>query len=78
MLGKKRHHCRFCGKSVCGPHSMKKYAPTPGEDPVRICDKCDRKAEENKYIRKISEKLEKVGDETARAMEKYSVCKDEV
>ena len=39
-----RHHCRLCGRSVCGKHSNH-FAPLPKlgpayEDPQRLCDNC--------------------------------------
>ena len=41
-ISKFRHHCRHCGKSVCGDHSMEtrkilKYGFTA---PTRVCDSC--------------------------------------
>lgn len=37
-----KHHCRACGKGVCGKCSKRKCAvPSKGWDyPVRVCDQC--------------------------------------
>lgn len=39
---KRRHHCRNCGQSACGPHSTNRVSlPKYGlMEPQRICDKC--------------------------------------
>lgn len=39
---RRRHHCRNCGQSVCGPHSTHRVALLAYGlmDPQRICDKC--------------------------------------
>jgi DNA repair exonuclease SbcCD ATPase subunit len=38
MKGIYRHHCRFCGNSVCADHSARKRRR--GDEAQRICDKC--------------------------------------
>lgn len=40
-LGLHRHHCRFCGISVCDIHSSKRRPNPTGLGLVRVCDACD-------------------------------------
>lgn len=37
----KRHHCRFCGHSVCDNHSLGRRMHVETGNSERICDKCD-------------------------------------
>jgi DNA repair exonuclease SbcCD ATPase subunit len=36
-----RHHCRFCGNTVCGKHSSNKRKKQGRDKPSRICDRCN-------------------------------------
>ena len=40
-LKSKRHHCRFCGNSVCNDHSLARRSHVESSVLERICDKCD-------------------------------------
>jgi hypothetical protein len=39
-----RHHCRFCGNTVCGKHSSNKRKKLGRDQPSRICDRCNEGA----------------------------------
>ncbi|WKX93666.1 hypothetical protein Q1695_011153 [Nippostrongylus brasiliensis] len=49
VVGQRQHHCRTCGKAVCGACcSNWTVFPRMGyELPVRICNECHRKMEDN-------------------------------
>lgn len=36
----RRHHCRHCGRLVCGLCSSRKHVLRAGEEPRRVCDDC--------------------------------------
>ena len=36
----RRHHCRNCGRLVCGNCSSRKHVIRNGEQPRRVCDDC--------------------------------------
>ncbi|CAG9318810.1 unnamed protein product [Blepharisma stoltei] len=40
-LTNRRHHCRYCGNSVCEDHSTKRRVRDESKK-ARICDNCDR------------------------------------
>ena len=42
LKGLARHHCRFCGASVCDSHSTKRRDHPDLSKPVRICDLCEK------------------------------------
>ncbi len=42
LKGLARHHCRFCGASVCDSHSTKRRDHPELNKLVRICDQCER------------------------------------
>lgn len=39
-----RHHCRFCGKTVCNKHSSNRRVKLGRDKPSRICDQCNEGA----------------------------------
>lgn len=41
-LPSQRHHCRFCGITVCGPHSEHTESAVERLPPVRVCDPCHK------------------------------------
>lgn len=49
VIGQRQHHCRTCGKAVCGSccSNWTVYPPMGYELPVRICNKCHKNMEEN-------------------------------
>jgi hypothetical protein len=56
----RRHHCRFCGSSVCADHSMKRRAMNDSNDLFRICDMCDKTMQDEEVKREISDQLDKL------------------
>ena len=42
LKGLSRHHCRFCGSSVCDSHSTKRRDHPEVNKQVRICDLCEK------------------------------------
>lgn len=43
IIGRRQHHCRFCGKAICGEcwNPLKKKIPVLGfENPVNMCKNC--------------------------------------
>ena len=36
----RRHHCRHCGRLVCGMCSSRKHVLRSGEESKRVCDDC--------------------------------------
>ncbi|KAK0394216.1 hypothetical protein QR680_000626 [Steinernema hermaphroditum] len=49
VVGLRQHHCRTCGKAVCGNccNNWTKYPPMGYEKPVRICTVCNQKMTEH-------------------------------
>uniref|UniRef100_A0A1I8AAP6 FYVE-type domain-containing protein n=1 Tax=Steinernema glaseri TaxID=37863 RepID=A0A1I8AAP6_9BILA len=45
VVGLRQHHCRTCGKAVCGSccNNWTKYPPMGYEKPVRICTVCSQR-----------------------------------
>lgn len=66
----KRHHCRYCGNSVCSKHSMK---VTKGEslEKTRICDLCDAELIRQEIRGEIQEELAKLQDSINIAKESF-------
>jgi len=50
-ITRRRHHCRNCGKVVCGPCSQSRHYLAPGVH-ARICDKCFREIRQLKRTQK--------------------------
>ncbi|XGW10453.1 hypothetical protein V3C99_012164 [Haemonchus contortus] len=52
VVGQRQHHCRTCGKAVCGSCCSNWTAfPRMGyELPVRICNECHKKMEDNPQL----------------------------
>lgn len=66
-FGRRKHHCRSCGKLFCSECS-EKYLPIPSEQlyhPVRVCDLCFSDLGEEEEGNEICDKTleEKVGDQ---------------
>ncbi|CAG9320012.1 unnamed protein product [Blepharisma stoltei] len=40
-LTNRRHHCRYCGNSICEDHSIKRRVNGEAKK-IRMCDNCDR------------------------------------
>ena len=73
IKGLSRHHCRFCGKSVCDTHSSKRRTHTELNRPVRICDLCEKnyvghdlKQELNIELSKLRAQFENISEELQR------------
>ena len=56
-----RHHCRYCGNSVCKKHSMVKQIEDVQEK-TRICDNCDVELIKNKIRSDILEEIAALRD----------------
>ncbi|POM57348.1 Hypothetical protein PHPALM_38148 [Phytophthora palmivora] len=75
-----RHHCRSCGRSVCGKHSRNKViVPTSlSKVPQRVCDKCYPNLETNGRMAEIQEKArdgrrKRLEEITGRGMERTTM-----
>jgi len=74
MKGVYRHHCRFCGNSVCGDHSLRKRRK--GDEAQRICDKCfqdfareEVKKEIQSKVTTLHRELEAVKDDNEKLLD---------
>ncbi|CAG9327419.1 unnamed protein product [Blepharisma stoltei] len=65
----RRHHCRFCGNSVCDDHSMKRrqYENLPKKQ--RICDNCNRELIREEIKKEIEEEIAKLQSEVQHQKE---------
>ena len=70
----RRHHCRWCGKSVCGRHSEKQriYSEITNEL-ERMCDQCDLEVVEGEIRLKLDEELGALKKREIKAHEEYRV-----
>ncbi len=59
-MNKRRHHCRFCGNSVCDEHSLKRRALLGSKDLFRICDSCERSIQTEEVKKEIQEQLDRL------------------
>ena len=66
----KRHHCRYCGSSVCEKHSIKKKNLDSSEK-IWICDNCDLNLIKEEIRAEIQEELAKLQDNIDIAKESY-------
>ncbi len=39
-INNRKHHCRNCGRVICGNCSTKRIVLKPGDEPRRVCDDC--------------------------------------
>lgn len=42
LLGRRRHHCRWCGRTVCKKHALNRRLPEGQTKSLRICDVCHK------------------------------------
>lgn len=42
LLGRRRHHCRWCGRTVCKKHALNRRQQEGQTKPLRICDVCHK------------------------------------
>lgn len=55
----RRHHCRFCGNSICSEHGIKRR--TKEEKKIlRICDNCDRELIRNEIQVEIEHEIKRI------------------
>ena len=66
----KRHHCRYCGNSVCSRHSSKVKRPE-SEEMLRICDICDAELIRQEIRLEIQQELDKLQENISIARESY-------
>ncbi|KAK3102316.1 hypothetical protein FSP39_010422, partial [Pinctada imbricata] len=68
---KRRHHCRACGKVICGRCSSKK-APLvyDSNQPNRVCDKCYKILKQDKPEERGSVKDKSVGPKARKILQK--------
>jgi DNA repair exonuclease SbcCD ATPase subunit len=71
-----RHHCRYCGNSVCGKHSLKKKVDDSGEK-TRICENCDVELIKKEIRAEIYEELAKINDNIEIVRENYEKTEEE-
>lgn len=71
-----RHHCRYCGNSVCGKHSMKKKLDDSGEK-NRICEVCDVEIIKKEIRAEISEELARINDNIEIVRENYQKAEED-
>lgn len=67
LQGALKHHCRFCGKTVCSEHSYHSSThPTSGEN-VRCCDSCWKsiigKETRDEVERRMAELKDRIAEE---------------
>ena len=62
-LTTRRHHCRFCGGSVCNEHSLKRRAKQGESEKHRICDNCDIEIIKSQINQEIQQELQKLRSE---------------
>ncbi|OMJ89032.1 hypothetical protein SteCoe_8851 [Stentor coeruleus] len=65
-----RHHCRYCGNSVCGKHSFVKML-TDSTEKTRICENCDIEIIKDEIRSEIQEELAKIQDNIDITKENY-------
>jgi hypothetical protein len=70
-----RHHCRYCGNSVCGKHSFIKMLAESTEK-TRICENCDIEIIKNEIRSEIQEELARIQDNIDIAKESYETKND--
>ena len=71
-----RHHCRFCGNSVCGKHSSQRILEDSKEK-TRICDTCDIELIKEQIRSEINEELAKLKDNIEITKENYDKLEEE-
>ena len=49
LKGRRRHHCRYCGNTVCREHASTKLVLDGLTKAVRICDNCNKKLINTKH-----------------------------
>jgi len=67
LQGTQKHHCRFCGETVCSEHSQHTLThPTTGEN-VRCCDTCRKsivgKETRDEVERRMAELKDRIAEE---------------
>ena len=68
-LTSRRHHCRFCGESVCDMHSMKRRNKAGEAEKVRICDTCDKEFIKEEVRKEVEEEVMKLEKQVMHARE---------
>ena len=65
----RRHHCRFCGESVCDLHSMKRRNIIGEAEKVRICDNCDKEFIKEEVRKEVEEEVMRLEKQVHHARE---------
>jgi DNA repair exonuclease SbcCD ATPase subunit len=68
-LTSRRHHCRFCGESVCDQHSMKRRNKQGETEKLRICDNCDKEFIREEVRKEVEDEVSKLEIQVIRARE---------
>ncbi|CAG9335036.1 unnamed protein product [Blepharisma stoltei] len=58
-LTTRRHHCRYCGNSICKDHSLKRLSDEDQKE-TRICVNCDRELIKNEIQEEIQAEIAKL------------------
>jgi len=59
----RHHNCRFCGKSVCDDHSLKRRAINNSKELHRICDKCEKLQIADEIRKELRDQLSRLQDQ---------------
>ncbi|CAG9333755.1 unnamed protein product [Blepharisma stoltei] len=65
---RRRHHCRFCGNSICEEHGIKRRTKDE-QKRLRICDNCDRELIRNEIQSEIEGEISRLQTEVQNARE---------
>lgn len=65
----RRHHCRFCGESVCDLHSMKRRTKPGDSEKQRICDNCDKEFIREEVRKEVEDEVNRLEKQVQHAKE---------